>query len=124
MTTKFVAIALSAILIFAGFTSQVSAAVIGTQQALSIESRNAQIGKIQAQLARADVQQAMIDMGVDPSQAQLRVASLSDQELVQLNGQLEQLPAGGEEVLVVIGIVFLVLILLEITGVIDIFKKN
>ena len=123
MNTKFVAIALSAILIFAGFTSQVSAAVIGTQQALSMEARNAHIGEIQAKLARADVQQAMIDMGVDPVQAQLRVASLSDQELVQLNGELEKLPAGGHEVLVVVGILFVVLIILELTGVIDIFQK-
>ena len=75
-------------------------------------------------MARADVQQALIEMGVDPNQAQLRVGSLSDQELAQLNGQLETLPAGGDGALAVIGIVFLVLIILEVTGVIDIFKKN
>lgn len=124
MVTKLIAFALSGILVCAGLTSQVSAAVIGTQQALSMESRNAQIGMIQAQLARADVQQAMIELGVDPQHAQLRVASLSDQELLQLSGQIENLPAGGDSVLAIIGAVFVVLLILELTGVIDIFKKT
>lgn len=123
MITRLIALTLSGILIFTGLTSQVAAAVVGTQQALSMETRNVQIGIIQQQLARADVQQAMINLGVDPGQAQLRVASLSDAELAQLSGQLENLPAGGDSVLVVIGIVFVVLLILELTGVIDIFKK-
>ena len=63
----------------------------------------------------------MVDMGVDPLQAQLRVASLNPQELAQLQGHLDTLPAGG--ILAVIGVVFIVLLILELTGAVDIFKK-
>ena len=63
-------------------------------------------------------------MGVNPSDAALRVASLNDQELATVANRLDQLPAGGDGVLAVIGIVFLVLLILELTGVIDIFKKT
>ena len=50
------------------------------------------------------------------------MASLSDAELAQLEGRLQQLPAGGSA-LGLVGAVFLVLLILEITGVVDIFKK-
>ena len=111
-------------LILTGFTAQVSAAVVGTQQAIAVENRAAQIADAEAKLAREDVRQAMIALGVDPAQARTRVSSLSDEELSRLNGQLDSLPAGGTEVLVIIGIVFLVLLILEVTGIVDIFSKN
>ena len=123
MIKKFVSAILSACLLFGGFTGQVAAAVVGTQQAMSIDQRQGSIDHIQAQLQRADVQQAMIEMGVDPEQALLRVSSLSDQELVQMGEQLDTLPAGGDSVLAIIGIVFVVLLILELTGVINIFNK-
>jgi hypothetical protein len=100
-----------------------AAGVIGTQDALSLDARQAQIADIQRELSRGDVQQAMIAMGVDPQQAQLRVASLSDSELTRLQSQLDTLPAGGDSLLAVLGIIFVVLLVLELTGVINIFHK-
>lgn len=124
MFRKAIALILTGAMLGAGFTAQVSAAVIGTQQALSVDGRQALVAQAQAKLAREDVRQAMIDLGVDPDQARLRVASLSDQELAQLNGQLDDLPAGGDGALALIGAVFLVLLILELTGVIDVFKRT
>ena len=122
MIKKCIALILSSTLIFASFTSHVAAAVVGTQQAFSIEQRQGSINHIQSELQRADVQQAMIELGVDPQQALLRVNSLSDQELVELNSQLDNLPAGGS-ILALVGAVFVVLLILELTGVINIFNK-
>ena len=51
-----------------------------------------------------------------------RIAALTDQELEQLAADLESLPAGGS-LLGVAGVVFIVLLILELVGVIDIFKK-
>lgn len=113
---------LAATLAWTGYAVPVQAAVISTQQALSIESRQVLIGDLEARLARTDVRQAMVDLGVDPDEARLRVASLSDVELQQLDGQLDSLPAGGG-VLGLIGAVFVVLLILELVGVIDIFKR-
>ena len=62
-------------------------------------------------------------LGVDPSAVDARVARLTDSELRSLADRMEQMPAGGDA-LAVIGIVFVVLIILELVGVIDIFKKT
>lgn len=121
MYRKTIAVVLSATLIWAGLATTASAAVIGTRDALSMQTHQMRLTEVHAVMARADVQQAMIELGVDPVQAQLRVASLSTQELTQLQGQLDSLPAGG--ILGLIGAVFVILLILELTGVIDIFKK-
>lgn len=118
-----VAPALVVALVAGGYTSTTQAAVIGTQQALSAERRAATETQVRDALARDDVRQAMERMGVDPTDAQLRVASLSDAELMQVQGQIDRLPAGGSA-LAVVGVVFVILLILELVGVIDIFKRT
>ena len=62
--------------------------------------------------------------GIDPSEAANRVAGLTDSEVGQLAQRIDQLPAGGGLIgtIAVIGVIFfLVLILLELTGFIDVF---
>lgn len=119
---RFMAALVAASFLALGFQSA-SAGVIGTQQYLAGADRAAQVERIQSTLARADVQAELVKMGVDPVAATERVASLSDQELMQVAGKLDQVPAGGDGLLAVIGIVFVVLLILELTGVTDIFKK-
>lgn len=121
MFKQILTLVFSAALIFAGFVTPVSAAVIGTQQSLSIEARAASLDQVQSALSRADMQQAMLQLGADPAQVQQRVAALSDAELVQLQGQLEQAPAGG--IVAVLGLVFLVLLVLHLTGTISVFRR-
>jgi hypothetical protein len=127
MYRKSIAHVLTALLIWSGLVSSATAAVIGTHEAVSIEAVSMQtheqrVAEVQAGLARADVQQTMVAMGVDPVQAQLRVAALNEQELAQLQNHLDTLPAGG--ILALIGAVFIILLILELTGAIDIFKKT
>jgi hypothetical protein len=98
------------------------AGVIGTQQYLSSIDRAATIEHIDAVLARDEVRQELERLGVDPAAAQERVAALTDQELETLSTDLDRLPAGGS-VLGLFGVVFIVLLILELVGVIDIFKK-
>ena len=112
----------SVALVCSGFSGVVSASVISTQQALSADARTAMEGDVRSSLARDDVRQAMLRLGADPLQADARVASLSDAELMKLQGQLDRLPAGGDA-LAVIGVVFIVLLILELTGVTNIFNR-
>jgi hypothetical protein len=97
-------------------------APVGTGALLQQQAETAQRTRVQDKLAREDVERAMITLGVDPAAAQARVASLTPAELAQLEQQLDQLPAGGS-FFAVVGIVFVVLIILELTGVINIFTK-
>ncbi len=106
-----------------GFHTTASAGVIGTQEYLAGATRAGQIAHIQSALLRQDVRDQLVRLGVDPVAASERIASLSDGELTQIAGNLDALPAGGDSLLAVIGIVFVVLLILELTGVIDIFKK-
>lgn len=98
------------------------AAMIDTQAAVAVSARAANLARVDSVLARADVQQRLTELGVAPEAAHERAAALSDAELASFAGQLEKAPAGGD-ILAVIGIVFVVLLILELTGVIDIFKK-
>ena len=116
------ALLLSCSLLLSTTSAQVQAAVIGTHEATLRDAHEGRIASTHARLARDDVRQAMIRLGVDPVQASVRVASLSDAELAQVNERLESLPAGGGA-LGLIGAVFIELLILEIVGAIDVFKR-
>jgi len=65
----------------------------------------------------------LVGLGVDPVEAQRRVAALSSDEVATVQGRLDQLPAGGfvGEVLGAILIVFLVLLITDIAGLTNVF---
>ncbi|MEE8293759.1 MAG: PA2779 family protein [Kiloniellales bacterium] len=74
-------------------------------------------------MLREDVQQQLTILGVDPEEAARRVASLSDEEIQEIAGRLDELPAGeGLGTIVgVILIIFLVLLVTDLLGYTDIF---
>jgi len=97
-----------------------SAATLGTASALP--PAEATVSPVQDWLAQSSVRAHMIALGVDPDQAAARVAALTPQERQLLEQRIGELPAGAGAI-EVIGIVFLVLLILELVGVTDIFKK-
>ncbi len=96
------------------------AAVIGTQAAIEFDDRTDRIANINSMLAREEVRNALVDLGVSPNDATARVEKMTDSELQLLELQLDQLPAGGSFVGVV-GIVAIVLVILELLHVTDLF---
>jgi hypothetical protein len=104
-----------------GLTSVAPAGIVGTSAIVST-ARDSDLASIRTQLDRADVRAQMEKLGVDAANVDQRLATLSDSELHDLASQMQNAPAGGD-VLVLIGAVFVVLIILEVVGVIDIFKK-
>jgi hypothetical protein len=96
--------------------------VIGAEQFIDNLDRRATLERIDAVLARSEVQQELERLGVDSAEASERVAALNDEELMLLADRLEELPAGGD-LLAVVGIAFVVILILELVGAIDIFKK-
>lgn len=112
---------LSVAIINMGLIGAASAAIVDTGT-LVAPARDADLSAVRAQLDRADVRAQMEEMGVDAKALDSRLASLSDNELHQLASDLQTAPAGGD-VLALVGAVFVVLLILELVGVIDIFKK-
>jgi hypothetical protein len=96
--------------------------LVGTERLIDSSARVARLVKIERTLAQAAVRDRFLQMGVSSDLVQARVAALTDQELQLLETQLSELPAGGS-VLAVIGIVFVVLIILEVVGVTNIFSR-
>ena len=75
-------------------------------------------------MARKEIQAAIVAQGIDPNEAWARINSLSDNEVIRIADQIDQLPAGGEiiEFLVIIILAgFIVLVILDLTGVTDVF---
>lgn len=121
-SVRTVAVLVAAHLLTVGFVQSASAGVIGTEAALQMEERAERIERINAVLARDSVQKQLVRFGVDPADAERRVAGLSDSELQALEQRMDELPAGAGA-LEVLGIVLLVLLVLELVGVTDVFKS-
>jgi type IV secretory pathway VirJ component len=99
-----------------GLAHSAGAAVIGTPLLVQLEDRTAAVSRVQSSLAREDVRKAMVQLGVDPEQAQERVLALTDAEVAQLDQDLAKLPAGGDGGWILLVIVLTVLIVLFATG--------
>jgi hypothetical protein len=107
-----------------GSPQMAQAALVATSQAVAAaDARTADLARVNSTLAREQVRQQLSALGVDPAAVDARVARLTDSELRTLADRMEQMPAGGDA-LAVVGIVFVILIILELVGVIDIFKKT
>ncbi len=65
-------------------------------------------------MAREDVRSAIVSQGVDPLEANARLDSLTDAEVIQLADQIEQLPAGGDFLGFVIAVLVIVILVLVI----------
>lgn len=109
-------------LLVSGLLPAARAALIPTRTLIESSSTDTTRGQLQAMLARDDVRAELVRLGVDPRAAENRLAALTAEELQQLQGRMNELPAGGN-VFAVVGIVFVVLLILEIVGVTNIFSK-
>ena len=75
-------------------------------------------------LARDDVRQQMQDLGVDPEEAEARVAAMSDAEVQELAGKLDNAKAGEGPLGAIVGaavFVFVVLLITDILCFTDVF---
>jgi hypothetical protein len=99
-----------------GFAQSAIAAGIDTATVVRSEERTEALTRIHAQLGRAEVRDAMIGLGVDPAQATARVAALTDAEVVLLDRELAELPAGGDGGWILLVVVLGILVWLFATG--------
>ncbi|MFU8896689.1 MAG: PA2779 family protein [Gammaproteobacteria bacterium] len=97
------------------------AGIVGTEQMVAQETRAHTLDRIDVILAGETVSSQLTAWGVAPEMVRERMAAMSDLELQQLAANMETDPAGG--VLVVVGVVFVVLLILELVGVTNIFRR-
>ncbi len=115
---------LSAVLVFLlamlSIQSPAYASIVGTDVAIAQQQGDIDRAKLLAMFERDDLRDALIAQGVNPDNARERIAALSDEEVKSMVGQVDQLPAGGDAVGVVI-FIFLVLLFTDIMGWTDVY---
>jgi len=100
------------------------AKMVGTDAVIAGQQAADQRAQVADFMAREDVKQIMTQYGVDPVEAQLRVDSLSNEELANLANSIDQLPAGGSAVGVIVGaalLVFIILLITDLVGLTHVF---
>jgi hypothetical protein len=89
------------------------AAMVETETMLDMSRGQEARETLKQFMARQDVRTTIVSQGVDPLEADARLNSLSDAEVIQLAGQIDQLPAGGDVLgLLVTVLVVVILVLL------------
>jgi hypothetical protein len=75
-------------------------------------------------LDREEVVAQFRSLGLSPDEAKARVAAMSDQELRQIAGHIDQLPAGQSAIGVIVGaalLIFIILLITDLLGLTDVF---
>jgi len=100
------------------------AAMIGTEAVVDSERAHNAREYLKTFLAREDVKSALVSQGIDPQEAQKRIDSMTEAEARLVADQMDQMPAGGgffSTLLIVVFLVFVILLVTDITGYTDIF---
>jgi hypothetical protein len=94
------------------------AGMIGVDQVAVSEQSQNQRERIKSFLEREDVLKAMQTEGLDASTAKARVDALTDQEVQQVAGKIDTMPAGGD----ILGILFTIFVVLLVTDILGFTK--
>jgi hypothetical protein len=100
------------------------AKMVTTDQVLEHADPASDRERVESFILREDVQKQLVLLGINSEEAASRVASLSNEEIQQIAGRLDELPAGEGGVGVIVGailIIFLVLLITDLLGLTDVF---
>jgi hypothetical protein len=92
---------------------QLQAGVIGTDQALQVSSERE---RVKAMLERPEVAKALQKYGINAHDAAARVDAMNNEEVAQLAGRLDALPAGGalsnNDLIIILLVVIIVILII------------
>ena len=97
------------------------AGVVSSEQVIVQQQSLYSKQQVLEMLNSAEVQAKLVTLGVSVEDAEMRIASMTDQELAQLNTQMNDMPAAGEIVGVIVT-VLVVLAVLDVLGVTDVYS--
>ena len=122
---KPIAVFMATLIVLTSVPYQVVLAAMAPTEA-SREARSAQEARdlIDSLLTREEVQTQLKLHGINPDEARARVDSLSNAEVIEVAKRIDQLPAGGSAVGIIVGailLVFLVLLLTDLLGFTNVF---
>ena len=124
MLRKPLVLSLMAVTLTAGMQAPALAGLVDNEQLAMQAELQMKRDEVRSFMAREDVRAAMLDYGVNAADVDARIDSLTEAELLRIQHQLDQLPAGGDGgVLGAILIVILIFVLLDVLGATDVFPR-
>jgi hypothetical protein len=112
------------LLLLSSWHQPASAAMIGTEKLLQTGRRQDTCDYLYQAMARQEIRNALIDQGIDPREAQLRIESLSDEEIALIADKINDLSAGSGVFmfsLIIIAVIVAAFITFNYTSVADVF---
>lgn len=110
---------LSIALLSMSLTSAQAALVTNELVIAQAQQHSAKVQLLQT-VNRDDVREQLLAMGVNQEDITSRIDLMTHEEIAQLNQQIDELPAGGD-LLGVILVIFIVFIITDVIGATDIF---
>ncbi len=105
---------------FGLFSSYAQAKIIPTATVISTDSQEYDQQQLLSALASDELKQQLQELGVDTKQLNDRIASLTAEEIQQLNTELSEQPAGG--IVGVLLTIFIVLVVTDMLCATDVFN--
>jgi len=109
-------------MLFLGVQTPAMADIVGTQDLTMQAELQLQRDDVRQLVAREDIRSALLDYGVNPADIDTRIDNLTSGELLQIQNQLGDLPAGSGVLSVVLTII-LIFVLLDLLGATDVFPR-
>jgi hypothetical protein len=100
---------------------QVHAALIGTDAVISAAQAGQNRAHVTGFLQREDVRALLQKRGLDANTALQRVDAMTDAEVQTFADRIDNLPAGGSDVLGIVFTVFVILLITDILGLTKVF---
>ena len=101
-----------------------SAAMIGTEKLLQAEVLQDKRDYLHHLIDREEVKSALIAQGIDPLEAQLRLQSLTDEEIRLIADKLDDLSAGSGVFtfsMIIIGVIIALVLIFNFTDITNVF---
>jgi len=101
-----------------------SAAMIGTEKLLQAEDLQEKRDCLHRLMAREEVKSALIARGIDPLEAQLRLQSLTDEEIRLIADKLDDLAAGSGVItfsMIILGVIIALVLIFNFTDITNVF---
>jgi len=96
--------------------------VVDNQQLAVQQDVQMQRDDVRALMARDDVRSAMLAYGVTPSDVDERINNMTEGELLQIQNQMDSLPAGEGALGFILGLL-LIFLILDLAGVTNVFPR-
>jgi hypothetical protein len=121
-TQRFVGSLLIIMMLSLSVSNLSMAGIVSTAELANAQQTVFEREQLRGWLAREEVRNQLTTMGVDVNAAQARVDSMTSQEVHTMANNMNDMPAGAGIVETAV-LVLLILVLLDLTGVTDIFPN-